>query len=308
MLTSHTNFVRILGMKFHHLTCVFIFLFFSLSSCYAADSFEEIKKEIQRCLDKLGEKTTAQEKSQIYYQLAMAYAYDQEVNKAFHAFLDALECQSPSEAAVLCEEEASHYGEALDYYLSGCGVDPVRTAKELIQRYGNLGKLHKEYYHLNFLLATAYANLGMYDLFFERFYPLYPQMQDSFLASKTQGILYFRLSQNESDTQLRRKNLAKAVNHLHLALEKNPQDGSLYKTLIFLAKEEESDALVLSYLQKLVDHRPKVARGDIYLYVREAVALEEYELAQEIINSARTLYEYSRAITEAQDYLNQHKG
>jgi hypothetical protein len=57
----------------------------------------------------------------------------------------------------------------------------------------------------------------------------------------------------------------------------------LYKILIFLAKDEKNDALVLNYLQKMVEHEARISRGDIYLYVRETVALREPAIGHMIL-------------------------
>ena len=252
--------------------------------------------------------SSEREKSQIFYELARAYCQDQEIEQAFCHFLEALKRADKLPPCVMSESEKNIYESALDEYLANAGTDPGRAAQELLDHYGEKAENHSEYLYLNFLIATAYANLGKYDAFFERFFRAYPYLSDTFLAYKTQGILYLRLSQRSACMDERQAFQREAFECLTSALERSPQDASLYKVLVFLAKDEENDAQVRVYLKGIVANKTPVPRGDIYLYVREAVALGEWGIGQAIIDQARALYDYSRAVSAAQEYLNQNKG
>lgn len=298
------------AMQWRH--CFFLLFFpFALTALESASSFGEVKAEIEALQNNL-KTAAAAEKSRLHFQLAKALYFDQEVDKSFHHFLIALETVEPLPTPKLEEEETLLYQEALNEYLLNGGNDPMQLAKEMLAKYGKKADENRHFLYLNFLMSTAFANLGAYDSFFDRFYAAYPYLSDSFIAYKTQGILYLRLSQHGRSTAEKHSYQEKALHFLSLALERNPKDASLYKVLILLAKdaskEECNDSLVLSYLQKMVESGSHIPRGDVYLYVREAVALGEYELAQEIIDKARALYEFSRALSAAQDYLNQHRG
>ncbi len=270
-------------------------LLFLFSSLYAA-SFEEAKYEIAQCQQELDKDP---KNSGAHFRLALAYHQDQELNRAFKHFLLSLEYMEAKEPLSL-----EPYKELLELYLTQGGIDPIRTAHEMIKKYEG----EEQSTALNFILAMAYANLGEYDAFFSRFYAGYAHLKETFLAYKTQGILYLRLSQHAGGPEERHTYQEDAFRYLSLALERNAHDASLYKILIFLAKDEKNDALVQTYLQKMVANGVALPRSDIYLYVREAVALDEFGIAQSIIDKARQLYEYSRAITAAQEYLNQHRG
>ena len=258
-------------------------------------TFDEVKKELLACQDLIDKNP---KNAEAHYRLAIAYYIDQELDKAFEHFLlalDYVEVDQQPHSLDGCRE-------AIDFYISQVGSDPVLAATQLLVRYKE--NTSKE---MAFILSMSYANLGDYETFFKDFFEGFPHYSESFLAHKTRGILALRLAQHEKEKRQSSCYREKAFEHLEAALGSYPFDASLYKVLIFLAKDENNDALVANYLQKIVEHSVKIARADIYLYVREAVALDELDVAQKMIDQAKEHYEYSRALVAAQDYLNQHR-
>lgn len=284
----------------------FLMLLFLMVPLFARAT--DIKEEIAAYQKELRAAQSENLRGELHYQLACALFRDQEVDKAFHHFLIALKSIPLKPTPQMKQEEKKLYEAALCDYLGGAGSYPVRVAKQMLERYGEPAKANSEWVHLNFLMATAYANLGLYNDFFESFYHAFPYLGETFLAHKTRGILYVRLSQHGRSPEERHAYQEEAFHYLTLALDRNPEDSSLYKVLIFLAKDEKNDSLVLKYLQKMVEHKAHISRSDIYLYVREAVALGESVLGQQIIDLACTQYDFSRAISAAQEYLNQCRG
>ena len=284
----------------------FFIVFFPLS--LRSSELEKVKQLIAEKQKALASAMSEGAKSSLLYELALAYYQDQEIDVAFSYFLEALK-RVPKKSAELHMEERESllYKSALEDYLTRAGSDPAYVAGELLQKYGEEADQNRDFIHLNFLIATAYANLSKYDDFFDRFYKGYPYLHDTFLAYKTQGILYLRLSHHGKSTEERQGFQAEAFKYLTGAVERNPQDPSLYKVLIFLAKDEKNKELIRSYLQRIVDYKVELPRCDICLYVKEAVWAGEVELGQEIIDRARALYDYSRAISTAQEYLNQQR-
>ena len=285
-----------------------IILFLALSTLGNTAEPAVIKQTILAKKQALQKVSSEHEKAKIFYDLARAYHEDQEIAQAFIYFLEALK---RVEKRALCPMELAEkniYESALSNYLAHVGLIPEEAAKELLDRYGEVAAAHSDYVHLNFLIATAYANLGRYNDFFERFYRGYPYLNDSFLAYKTQGILYLRLSQLSSCLELRQSFQQEASHLLTAALERNAGDASLYKVLVLLAKDQKDDTLVRTYLRGMVTHETPIPRGDISFYVREAARLGEWGICQTLIDQARALYNYSRAVSAAQEYLNQNKG
>ncbi len=285
-----------------------VILFFALSTLGNAAEPAEIKQTIFSKKQALQKASSGGEKASIFYDLARAYYEDQEIAQAFMHFLEALKRVDKRAPCVMVQAEKNIYEPALANYLAHVGRCPEKAASELLDQYGEVAAAHSDYVHLNFLIATAFANLGSYDAFFERFYRGYPYLSDSFLAYKTQGILYLRLSQLSSSMELRHTFQQEAAHLLTAALERNAKDASIYKVLVLLAKDKKDDTLIRTYLHGMVTHETPVPRGDISFYVREAVALCEWRTCQAIIDQARALYDYSRAVSAAQEYLNQNKG
>jgi len=259
----------------------------------------------QQRLKKISSKT---EKAQVCYELAQAYYQDQEIEKSFCHFLEALKNVDRQSPYDLSDQEKGFYQAALVDYLALSGFEPQQEAERLLASYDIQAQEHPEFLHLNFLLATAYANLGKYDLFFEKFYKGFPYLHDSFIAFKTQGILYLKLFQRTALPEEKKVFHELASHHLDTALERNSQDASLYKILISLAKDADDIEKVRVYLKKMAHSRLPIARGDICLYVKEAVSIGEYDVAQAMIDRASEQYAFSRSCLAAQEYLNQNKG
>ena len=283
-------------------------LFLALSMLGNAAEPVAIKQTILSKKQALHKASCEREKAPLFYELARVYHKDQEIAQAFIHFLEALKRVEKQASYTMSLEEKKVYESALSNYLAQGGHNPEAAAQELLNSYGEMAAAHSDYLHLNFLIATAYANLGRYDDFFELFYRGYPYLSDSFLAYKTQGILYLRLSQLSSSMEVRQTFQEEASRLLTRAWERNGKDAGLYKVLVLLAKDQKDDTLVRTYLGELVAHETPIPRGDISFYVREAVRLGEWEVCQIIVDQARALYDYSRAVSAAQEYLNQSKG
>jgi tetratricopeptide (TPR) repeat protein len=273
----------------------------------ASPIFPEIKIEIQKLQKLLDTESSKQEKAQKFYELAIAHLKDQELDKAFYCFLNALDlCQVQPRSQMRLEENLI-YEEALGTYLQGACCEPQETAEHILKKYEGIAKNCLDFFDLQILVAAAHANLGNYEQFFDSFFSAYPFVSDSFLSHKTRGILYLRLAQNSVTREEKAHHREDAIAFLQKSLEKNPKDASLYRVLVFLANEDKNDLLLLECLHKIVDEKVAIPRADVYLYVRECVAMEEYELAQKMIDAAKAQFPYSRTAAAAQDYLNQHK-
>lgn len=208
---------------------------------------------------------------------------DQEQDRAFLYFLQALDATQKKEPLDL-----NRYNEGLNFYLKGA------KPHEIVELEGeDLG--------LNFLVATAYANLGEFQKFFEMFYSAYPHFKGTFLDYKTRGILYLRLSQK--NIERREEYIAKAEKNLRRALELNYNDGALYPILITIAKDAKKGEDVLCYLKKLSESEAMIQRSSILPYVQEAVDLGAHDVGSALVERARKLYSYSRSITAAEEIL-----
>lgn len=242
-----------------------------------------------------------------FYERALGYYYDQEIDKGFESFLEALSGAQQIPEYLFAKEEEQMYLTALEMYLVDGANDPIKTAANLLEKWGPTVEEHPEYHHLQFLLATAYGNLGLYDDFFEKFYCRFAAFKDSFLAKKIQGILHVRLAQHSKTMDERKKHQAHALHFLQLAALQNTEDMGIYKALVFLAKELGQLAEIKATLEKVACSSAKIPRSDFLIHIHEAVKIEEFLLAQQIIDKATKEYEYSRSLIAAQEYLNSVK-
>ncbi|MCB1180814.1 MAG: hypothetical protein KDK55_02160 [Chlamydiia bacterium] len=287
---------------------LFIFFLHPLLLGQPEASFSKNKEKILNLTEELNKNLPLKQQGILYRDLAEAHYHDQELIRGYKAFLQALQCTSLShEAPAMCEEEKKIYEEALLLYREEGGGNPICLSKKLCDHYALIGEEHPEYIHLNFLLSTAYANLGMYDRFFKEFYKGYPYFKETSLACKTQGILLIRLAQTsgleEERVELRKEGIFK----LERAVELDPNDSSLYKVLIYLAKEDKREACLIGYLEEVCRRRVKLSREEIYPYVKEAIFLHQPVLAEDLIDLWQTWYPYSRSIEAARKFLEQTK-
>jgi tetratricopeptide (TPR) repeat protein len=269
----------------------YLFLILLLPLYLHADLKEEIAS-LEKTLK------TEKDKGAVYLKLALAHFKDQEQDKAFENFLLSLD-HAPKKRVEITDEEKKLYEEALELYLDP--GDPHETATLLLNRFEKELALHPSYSHLHLLISSAYGNKGDFERFFKYFYENYDPSH--FLAYKTKGILLLRLASHENSLELREKKKKEALQLLEKALESNSLDPSLYRLLYVSAKERDEKREMIGYLEKLAKNRVKIARGDIFFYVKECVDLEQRDLAESVLQLAKETYHYSRAISQAEDYL-----
>jgi len=269
-------------------------------------TFASVKEDITCAKSWLQKELSSQERSQHLLKLACAFIQDQEIDEGFHAFLEALASTSREKEPEMSSQEKEMFEEAFLYYLSH-EKDPSQTASLLLEKYEPVLQEHPEYIHLGFLLATVQANQGNYEKFFQKFYQYYPSLWDTFLAYKTCGILWLRLSRQQTSAEGRLAFEKRAVEQLQKALEKPTKDPNVYKIVMVHAKEQGKSSQVHAYLRNIVEYGVPMGRLDVLFYVQEAVSLKDYALAEAILDQARLLYKSSQLVTAAQEYLDQQK-
>jgi hypothetical protein len=245
------------------------------------------------------------EKGAIRLKLALAYYHDQDDVMAFQTYLDALET-SPlaKEEPTMCPEEKQMLADALHFYLDGVGQSPQDIAVKLRQKYAAFLALHPDYYALNFFLCAAYANIGMFDDFFEGFYGSYLAYPNSYMALKTKGMLHIKLFQRLSDPAAREVQQEKALHCFMRAQLLEPSDSSLYRMIITFNQGDKKSQAVHTSLKKIVEDNIVIPRSDIYFFVQEAIGAEANSLAEQFIQKARGWYRYSRSLEAAEELLN----
>lgn len=239
-------------------------------------------------------------------KIAISYYHDQDQEKAFRIYLEALDNAKIESSPKITEEEQTFYEEALKIYLDHSKGSSHESANKIRQEYASVYAVHPDYYLLAYILAAAYANLEMFDDFFDTFYHSYRYWPDHYMAFKTKAVLHIKLFERARSAAERNIERQKIIDNVLQAIERNSRDESLYKLMVAYSNDREKPKVLDIYLNKIIDENIVIPRTDIAFYVQQAVAVKQNELAQRFINKANEWYQFSRVINAAQDYLNQN--
>lgn len=269
---------------------------------------EDYKKTIRIHQEQL---TRIPEDKQATYikELALLYLKDQDQEKAFEVFLQALDlCQSANvQDSLFTPYDEEAYRKVLAIYLDPSSESTQATAQQLIQEVRSILQAKSDQHILEYFMAIAYANLGKYADFFEHFYSAYRYYPDHYLAYKTKAILHLKLLERTRDEGQRNIQRQKIIDNLHLAIEREPSDITIYRLLITFSPKEKKRELVQLSLNKIINGNIIIPRTHLMFYVIEATDIKDPELAQRFISRAKEWYPESRIAISAQKYLDAHK-
>lgn len=237
---------------------------------------------------------------------AIEEAIAQHDEQAFTLFLQALE-EPVTGGAVPEEKELALYEEALARYLNPEGKRSAEVADEILSTYQPIVANRPEYTLLNLLVATAYANKQDYETFFWELHRSYEQHPNHYLIDRTKAILNLRLMERARGVVERENYRKKVIEHLTNATKKYPADLTLTRMILSLGTPEEKEGVVRETLSRIVSKNIRLPRSDIFPYVKDAAAIHEFDLAQQLIDRALEWYRYSRSINSAQKYLDQKR-
>lgn len=246
-------------------------------------------------------------KAELIKQLAIYYLKDQNHEKAFESFLTSLDAvciDEPPENET--QEEIDLYNQALAMYLN-IHASAKEMSEQIIKQYDPLLKKYPNAWHLEYLMALAYANLELYEEFFNHFFHSYRYDPEHFFAYKTKAILHIKLMERKRYDADRNREREAALQNFERALMKEPQDATLYKLLITFSFPETKKNQALRYLNKIVEENIIISRSEIMFFVQAAVDAKDNALAQRFIDKARGWYQQSKIVTAAQHYLDSHK-
>lgn len=262
----------------------------------------DIKKAITTFEQQI-EHAPRQERAVLKGKLAIIYYRDQEHERAFQVFLDALDDVIHDKQHQATSDEARLYSEALELYLEHGTASAQSTATKILQRYAPILDQEENYHLLRYILAAAYANLGRFEDFFDHFFTSYSFYPEHYMAKKTRAVLHIKLYERARTSLEREYQRNKILSHVLSAIEKYPQDHSLYKLMVAFSSEEDKKTYVNTYLNKIVENNIIIPRSEIPFYVQQCVETRQKELARRFIIKAREWYQYSRAIDIAERML-----
>lgn len=237
--------------------------------------------------------------------LVKFYYQDQQHQKAFDFFLDILnQVPHPQEPKKPSDKELALYQEALKFYLDP-NLTASQAARVILNHYSAILKENPEYYSLGFLVATSYANLSLFDQFFNQFYQSYRHDPTHYLAHKTIASLYLRLYEREPPGPNKEKYRSKILDQLEQALELNQEDVNLYKLVWLYTTEDRKGIKILECLNKIIDRHIVIPRGEIRYFVLQALNHNQIELSQRFLDEMKNYHQYSRAIIQAQKLIDE---
>lgn len=275
------------------------FLFFSFT-LFAQEQGDLLKKEIEQIQAALST-ATDDKVSLLKKDLAIAYYKDQNQEKAFQLFLEACDL-SLKKSDQISDEEAKLYEDALKLYLDSA-LSTKKQAERILEQYGKVMDKHPNYVQLGYLVALSYANQNDFIRFFELFYKSYAACPEHFLAYRTKGILngkLFSFAKTMAGKETYRKNV---VGCLISALEKGPDDLSLYKVLLANVKSEDHATISLC-LNKIIDRNIIIPRAEICFFFQKIIDARLFDLAQRFLNQAHQWYPESRILDDLQGKIN----
>lgn len=238
-------------------------------------------------------------------RLAMVYYKDQEQEKAFETFLNALEHADAEKSKKISVDESRVYDQALKIYIDHAGLTPDETAQKLFEEFGPVYEKHPEYHHLGYILSVGYANLGQYDKFFEEFYKSYLNDPNHFLGYKAKAAMHIKLFDRAKTDAQRAEQRRLIITNAEQAAALEPHDSSLYRMILGFTPEDSKGAVLSTYLNKIIDQNIVIARIDIPYYIELAIAFDQIDLAQKFLDKAKSWYAYSRVIAAAQQRLDE---
>lgn len=249
-----------------------------------------------------------EQKGELSFKSALDNLNDQDQEKAIQEFLKALEALKSASPPPVSTQEKDLFDKGYQIYLSSqAGRSPRETALQLYQELKQVTDTHKEYYLLNLLMSTAYANLNRYEDFFHAFYRSYPYYSDHYLSYKTLAALHIRLFEKARLPEDKEAQRTLVFKYAAIALGKNPGDIGLYKMAALFADEKQRGQAVAHVLNEIIQKDIQIPRHDIPFFVHQAMDTKQTELAQKFVDKSREWYHYSRSISEAQEYIDQHR-
>lgn len=245
----------------------------------------------------------AESKADHKKNLAILYFQDQQEEKAFDMFLEALSDVIPGPEPKVSDEEQKLYTQALQFYLDPKGESLEAISVAIQIKFRAEMNTHPDYALLGFIIASSYANLERFPDYFERFYQSYQAFPKHYLAYKGKAALHAQLFARRRTIEERTQEQEKIIQNLALAIEKNPSDTGLYKMMLVFAPENKKKALINTYLNKIINENIIISRTDIVFYVQQAVSCQNSALAQRFLNKGREWYQNSRTLDAAQQFI-----
>ena len=230
--------------------------------------------------------------------LAKACYKNQDQEKAFRVFLEALEEVKKVDPQKMSKEEEKYYNEALGIYLSQRADQAEISSRKIDEKFSPILRDHPDFYHLGYILAVADANLHKFDRFFDLFYKSYKNDPHHFLAYKTKAILHIKLFERSKTLEERNNERKKILEHLRKAQELYPADFSLYRLEIAYTLPENKSVAAKEILYKIANQNIIPSRSDTVYFAMLALNINDQILINKWLAKGLEWYPDSRTLKE----------
>ena len=226
---------------------------------------------------------------------------DQQHAEAQEVFLKALTMVPPAPSVSLSKGETEAFDALFPSYETS--MQSPEACSRLQEETQALLSKHPEFLSLEHYIAAALANRGAFIEFFDRFFSVFQSRPDCFLSYKTLGVLHLRLFEASPSEERREFHRSEAVHCLKEAFKRQPHDSTLLVKLAFILPLQEKVVLLKSVTADLMGLQTPIRRSDCFFLIQQAMDTGELEIAKQLLEKARSWYQYSRALNELSDQL-----
>lgn len=230
---------------------------------------------------------------------------NQQHTEAQEAFVEAIETLPPIPSPRILDDERQAFDRLFPTYEDS--IQSPEACSRLIDESQGLLRAHPDFCSLEHYVAAGLANRGQFIEFFDRFFHAFQSRPDCFLRYKTLGVLHLRLFEASSKESLRESHRQAAVRCLKEAFSVQPRDSTLVVKLAYILPLAEKKALLRSVADELMKLTCPLRRSDCFFLIQQTLDLGELDIAKQIIEKARSWYQYSRALENFSEQLRKHE-
>jgi len=226
---------------------------------------------------------------------------DQQHTEAQEVFLTALSRFPKRSSQRMADGEKNAFDRLLPNYEAS--IQSEESCLQLLDEARTLLKSHPEYHSLEHYIAACLANRGEFIEFFDCFFKAFQACPDCFLSDKIIGVLHLRLFEAMSSQERREAHRRSAVQYLKQAFSQQPHDSTLLVKLAYILPPNEKAELLQTVVADLIGLQSPIRRTDCFFLIKQAIDVRELGIARQLVDKARSWYQYSRALNELSDQI-----
>ena len=261
----------------------------------------DVPPACERIDQRLGCESDPEIRSNLLVEKAKIFYADQQRIEAQEIFLESLKLRPVHDTAAASEEEKKLFLSLLPEY-----EDSIQS-KEGSERFSQQIKeqiaKHPSYASLEYYAAVSLANQGRMAEFFDRFSSAFGHRVDCFLRWKTVGVLHVRLYEGSANETRREYHRVEAVRWLKEAYSRQKEDSGLSVKILFVLHPSERGSFLREIAESVQTMNVPMRRGDCFALIAQAIELNEHTIAKQLIEKARTWYQYSKTLDELSERL-----